>query len=170
MKFAFTGDTASFARFVAKFDGTDRLIRKVNGQLAEATIDLIRDGFETHTAPDGAPWDPPLLRDGLPLEDTGGLKGSWFVVSSGPDGFQVANAKKYAEYAQDGTGLFGPKRHKILPITKHALKLPGGLFFRSVKGMKPRKMVPDDGSIPPRWADTYVEVADEVLSAHFNGP
>jgi hypothetical protein len=45
----------------------------------------------------------------------------------------------YAEYVHEGTGIYGPKKHRIVPREAKALRFEIGgkvLYRRSVKGMK----------------------------------
>ncbi|MBI5410164.1 MAG: hypothetical protein HZA14_12440 [Nitrospirae bacterium] len=44
----------------------------------------------------------------------------------------------YAEYVHEGTGLFGPLHHLIVPKKAKALFIPGVGFRKSTKGMKGR--------------------------------
>lgn len=60
--------------------------------------------------------------------------------SASADGLkgQVEAGAKYAEYVHRGTGLFGPFKKKIVPITKKALFWPGATHpVKWVKGMRP---------------------------------
>jgi len=167
MDVKFTGDFVALTRFADKISGTPDILITVSEQLAEETIGLIREGFDKSEDPDGNEWDPPLLRAGKPLQDTGGLKASWYRRSSSRDGFSVASAKQYSVYHQFGTGIYGPRKTAIRPVKAKALKLPNGIFRRSVKGTKPRRMVPSSG-IPTEWSRRLVETATEVLESHFN--
>ncbi len=45
----------------------------------------------------------------------------------------------YAEYVHEGTGIFGPRKRRIVPTSKKALFWPGAKHpVRSVAGMRPR--------------------------------
>lgn len=168
MRVQFTGDFAALQRFANKIRKVPSVLQVVNEQLCEETIELIREGFENSTDPFGNRWRDPKLRDGRPLEDTGGLKASWFRKFVGADRFSVANAKTYAIYHQRGTGVFGPAHARIYPTRARALRLPNGMFRRSVAGSPPRKMVPDTGAaLPERWRKRYIATAQAVLTELF---
>lgn len=44
----------------------------------------------------------------------------------------------YAEWVHQGTGLFGPRKQKIVPKKAKALRIPGVGYRKSAKGMQPR--------------------------------
>jgi phage gpG-like protein len=165
----FTGDFAelnAYSARLAKLPNAHRIIAK---NLAEETIDLIREGFEHSKDPYGKPWSYPIFRDGRPLQDTGGLKSSW-KRRYNTRLFSVSSTKVYARYLQEGTGLYGPKRKRITPTSKKALFIAArripmkGMFFSSVRGIRPRKMVPKDGYLPRRWRLRYIETANDVIA------
>ena len=59
------------------------------------------------------------------------------VSSDGKKG-EVRATAHYAEFVHRGTGLFGPFKHRIFPLTKKALFWPGAAHpVKSIKGMKP---------------------------------
>ena len=168
----FTGDFAALRRFETQLAaaGGGGPLRTLSEQLAEETIGLIRDGFEQSADPSGKPWAPLVIRAGRPLQDSGGLKASWHRSYSDEDGFTVESGKNYAIYHQDGTGIYGPRKTRIVPVKARALRIPGVGFFRSVAGSPKRRMVPDAGRLPPRWRRQFVEAALEVLSEIFREP
>lgn len=56
---------------------------------------------------------------------------------------RVGSNVEYAHYVEEGTGIYGPKRKRIVPRTKEFLRfMPKGassfVFARSVKGMRGR--------------------------------
>lgn len=159
----FSGDFKRLDIFVEGLSKLPKAAQIICDQLAEETLELIREGFETSTDPYGNPWEPPKMRAGRPMEDTGGLRSSWHKrLESG--GFTVASGKAYAAMLQRGTGIYNPRRRQpIKPIRAKALRLPGGIFRKSVAGAEPRKTVPDEG-LPARWKDRYVEVSQDVLT------
>jgi len=169
MGLQFTGDFASLNRFTRKVERTPTVLDRLNEQLAEEAVELVREGFDTSEDPYGKPWDPPIFREGRPMEDTGGLKAAWHVRDVGRTSFSIANAKKYSAWLHRGTGIYGPRGQRIVPTQAKALKLPGGIFRKSVKGAKPRRMVPDQRGLPAKWRRRFVETADEVLTALFEG-
>jgi phage gpG-like protein len=166
MQVRFTGDFASLQRFAKKIQKTPDMLVTVNEQLAEETVELVRQCFEESRDPYGNPWPAPVLREGRPLEDSGALKAAWHRRWAGRHGFAIGNAKAYAKHHQKGTGVFGPRHTRIRPKKAKALRLPGPMFVASVKGAPARKMVPDQG-LPARWRDRYVETAQEVLTELF---
>lgn len=167
MKLKFEFDAKTLREFRRKADALQRsLLDDVTHQLAEETVSLIRETFDAGASPDGEKWERPKFRSGRPLQDTGGLKASWFVKSRGRGSFTVANAKEYASFLQEGTGLYGPRRQRIKPKTKRALAWKSGgatHVYASVAGIKPRRMLPTKG-LPPLWAARYREVATEVFN------
>jgi len=166
---SFTGDFAKLNKWLKKLERAPEVLDLVGKQLAEETIELIRDGFESETDPYGNPWAPLKLRTGRILSDKGGLRSSWHQVSSSRRGFEVASGKLYAKWHQGGTGIYGPRKQRIVPKRSRALGPinPGGLFFRSVKGTPKRRMVPSRGPLPAAWRRRYVETAQEVLTEYF---
>lgn len=168
MKFKFTGDFSSLERFKKKIEKTPSALVTVSEQLAEETLELIREGFEESRDPYGSPWESLVLREGKPLEDTGAMKASWHRQRADARGFSVANSKPYAKYHQDGTGIYGPRGTPIVPIKAKVLRLgKTGRVARSVKGSPPRRMVPTRNRLPAAWKARYVETANEVLTELF---
>lgn len=157
------GDFGKLSSWSTRLDDLKDDLSKLNRLLAEDTIDLIREGFENSRDPYGIRWARLKLRQGRPLEDTGGLKGSWNYTHSSR-GFNVGSGKHYAVYHQRGTGLYGPRKAKIKPVRAKALRLKNGMFRRSVKGSPKRKMVPD-GDLPPAWTSAYQETVNEFFKA-----
>ena len=168
MLFKFSGQFAELDRWADKVAQVPDTLVTLNEQLAEETLSLIREGFATSTDPYGNKWDPLVLRAGQPLRDTGALQASWHRKSVSRTGFSVASSRNYAPYHQGGTGLYGPRKQKIVPIRAKALKLPGGIYLDSSKGSPPRKMVPDGEPLPDTWVRAYVECAHEVFTELFD--
>jgi hypothetical protein len=84
-------------------------------------------------------------------------------------GFAVASGKDYAIFHQGGTGIYGPKRKRIKPVTARALRVPGPggmIFAASVAGVPQRRMVPDR-RLPARWRRRYITCAEDVLTELF---
>ncbi len=168
MKVRFSGDFAALKRFQKKVEQAPKALQIVNEQLAEEAIDLIREGFDKSTDPYGTAWAPLVLREGRPLEDTGGLKAAWFRQSITARGFVIANAKRYASYHQGGTGIYGPRHQRIVPIKAKVLRLgKTGFVARSVKGSPIRRMVPEKGRLPEAWKKRFRETAQETLTENF---
>lgn len=168
MKVKFSGDFASLDRFRKKVEQTPAALVTVNEQLAEEALELIREGFENSTDPYGAAWEPLVLRDGKPLEDTGRMKAAWFRQSATARGFSVANGTAYAKFHQGGTGIYGPRGERIKPIRAKVLRLgKTGMVARSVRGTPKRLMVPERGRLPEKWKRRFQETAQEVLTEIF---
>lgn len=92
------------------------------------------------------------LQGNLKMEspvDHGRLQNSWSIFDEGPLEKTVASSANYAEYVNDGTGLYGPHKTLIRPTTKKALKFtPNNGKFKGMtiftpysRGIKPRKFV-----------------------------
>lgn len=153
-------DGLSLGDLAKRLRGVSRL--EISEALAEETIGLIQDGFIEGHAPDGTPWLELAIRDGQPLRDTGGLMAAWARGEVSAAAFEVVNSKNYSPIHQGGSGIYGPKKTKILPIKGAALKIPGLGFRASVKGTPARPMVPD-GELPQPWADRYDEAVTEYI-------
>jgi phage gpG-like protein len=167
MKASFTGDIAKLDKWAKRLREVPKVMDGLSEQLAEETIDLIKDGFEKSRDPYGKKWAPLKLRDGRPLEDNGGLKGSWFKKYARRDGFKVANGKSYAIIQHAGSGIYGPKKEPIVPKKAKALRLGKYGFAKSVKGTVARPMVPYKKRLPKKWLQAYQEVAEDFLTEHF---
>jgi phage gpG-like protein len=167
MRFSFRGEFAELNRWADKISRTPDALPILSQQLAEETVELVRDGFATARDPYGRTWAPLVMRAGRPLSDTGALRASWHTKRAGAQGFAVASSRNYAAYHQLGTGIHGPRRERIRPIRGKALKLPGGVYLYSVAGSPPRKMVPDPGHLPEPWRRRYIDVAHEVFTELF---
>lgn len=164
-----SGDFAELKRWEKQVSKAPKVLDMLSTQLAEETIDLIREGFTTTTDPYGKAWAKPKLRSGQALSLTGGLRSSWHRVSSNAEGFVVASGKGYAKYHQSGTGIYGPRRRRIEPIRAKALgPLPNGKFYRSVRGSPRRRMTPTGSPLPAPWKRRYVEAAHEFLTEFFS--
>jgi phage gpG-like protein len=164
------GDFAEMERYLEQLRQVPDSMRTITANLAEETIELIREGFETATNPYGRRWDGLKVRNGQPLRDTGGLQASWHRSHLASDRFTVASSKNYAVYHQRGTGIHGPRRRRIKPVTARALRFPGPngpIFAASVAGVPKRKMVPDGAKLPARWRERYERLSHEVLTELF---
>lgn len=159
---AITGDLSDLGRFGRKLQKLGPALDTLSRNLAEETLELIREEFEHEQDPDGAPWQSLLLRKGKILQDTGGLRSSWNYTSN-RRGFTVGSGKVYAKWHQGGTGIYGPSRQRIYPRNAKALRLGRYGYARSIKGIPPRRMVPDAG-LPRAWVQRYESVADDVFS------
>jgi len=177
MEVVFVGGFKKLSGFARNIEAVPSALSTVSAQLAEETIELIREGFELERDPYGKRWakhsklTKKIRPNGRILQGpTGNLRTAWHVKASSRQDFEVANAKRYAIFHQDGTGIHGPKNKPIKPKRAKALRIPfgnGAFFLSQVAGVKPRKMVPDNGRIPRRWSRRYAEVAQEVLTDIF---
>jgi phage gpG-like protein len=169
-----TGDFRSIDRQIRKLEAAKKLLDLVGQQCGQELKELVLDGFRTETNPYGERWDPPLLREGKALSDTGRLRSSWHVAKANRGGVRIATSVDYARYHQTGTGKYGPRGRPIVPVRKSLLSWQtrsGERFFaRSVDGSRPRMMVPDSGrGLPPAWRNRILETAREVLETEL-GP
>jgi hypothetical protein len=167
MQFRFTGQFRELEEFAERIGRAPNVMKRVSEQCAEETIELIREGWDQHRDPYGKPWPAPKLTDNNPLEVHGHLKGGWFKRQVDAGRFTVANARDYAAKLQRGTGLYGPNKQRIYPVRARALRLPNGMFVRSIKGLKPRRMVPNSGRLPERWRLRLVATAQQTLLEAF---
>jgi hypothetical protein len=176
VQIVFTGDFKQLEGFARDIENAPDALRTVSEQLAEETIELIREGFEHETDPYGRKWKrhskltQRIRPGGRILADSGGMKAAWHRKSASRENFEVANAKAHAIFHQEGTGVYGPKKKPIKPVRAKALRIPvgnGAVFLGQVAGSPKRRMVPTNGRIPKRWATRYVETAQEVLTEIF---
>lgn len=78
---------------------------------------------------------------------------------------RVIALASYAVYVHEGTGIYGPRRRRIVPRHAKALRFRWDkagnrtVFFRSVAGMKPTKFMTqavDDLLSSPPWRIVYL--------------
>jgi hypothetical protein len=176
VQIVFTGGFKQLEGFAADIERAPDALKVVSEQLAEATLELIREGFELERDPYGKKWarhsrlTRKLRPGGRVLADKGGMKAAWHRKSAARDAFEVANAKSYTIFHQEGTGAHGPSGQPIKPVRAKALRIPAGngaVFLSQVAGVKKRRMVPTNGRIPKSWQARYVETAQEVLAEIF---
>lgn len=190
MGFKFTGDFAGLQRKINQLSQPDKALAAVAEAMADESLKLINEGFETETDPYGQKWAPLVLRSGKILQDRGGMAASWHRKSASKLGFRVRNGKQYAVYHQGGTGIYGPKKQRIKPTSGKALafgfqsatqvfgrggkrlktpkRVMSKVVVRSVAGAPARKMVPDEGKpIPVRWKQRLVRAGKAALRKHF---
>lgn len=165
----FTGDFRELEAFLGRVRRAPERMIEVNKQLAEEAVELVREGFETSTDPYGKKWADLKFRNGRPLEDSGALK-VFRVGRVTIYGWEIFSPRDYANFHQQGTGIYGPRKEEIRPRTARALRIPapgGAMFVHSVKGTPQRKMVPDPGDLPDRWRERFVDTALETMRVIF---
>lgn len=176
MRIVFTGGFKQLEDFAKDIERTPDALKTVSEQLAEETLELIREGFELERDPYGKKWAKhsrltQMLRPGgRRLADSGAMKAAWHRKNVSRDSFEVANARSYAIFHQEGTGIYGPRKTPIRPVRAKALRIPAGdgaIFLSSVAGSPKRRMVPTRGRIPKRWQARYIETAQDVLTEVF---
>lgn len=168
-----TGDFKLIDRQIQKLGKAAKALDNVGKACGFELKDLVEEGFRSQTNPYGERWDPPLLRQGQALSDTGRLRRSWHVARADRRGVRIATSVDYARYHQTGTGIHGPSNRPIVPVRKKMLAWTSSgqrFFARSVDGSRPRKMIPDRGrGLPAPWRARILEAAQEVLEAEL-GP
>ncbi len=83
--------------------------------------------------------------------DTGALRADIQIepfIYEGYPAFRIGTNKKYARFVHDGTGIFGPEHHYIVPRHgKFLVFTPKGelvaVFAKKVKGMEPNPFLKD---------------------------
>jgi phage gpG-like protein len=141
MQIRINGNAATKLRALrAQLSDPRSLLQSISKNLAEETLELVRQGFEKEEDPYGEAWAPLKYRDGKILQDTGRLRSSWHTVTVSERGFSVAPAVDYAQYHQSGTA----------------------------RGLPKRRMVPDEG-LPDEWKRRFSELVNQILRDHFSG-
>jgi phage gpG-like protein len=171
VKASLTGDIKALDRWAQRLRAMPKAMDELGVQLAETALELTHQTFEESKDPYGRNWAKLKFRKGKPLRDTGGLKSAWYRKAANRNGFRIANAKKYAAYHQDGTGIYGATGKRLEPKQANALRIPvrGGrpIFAKSVAGTVARPMVPNKKRFPKKWIAAFQETADEFLVEHF---
>ena len=110
------------------------ILTTISVNLAEETINLVSEGFESAADPYGSGWAP-TIRGNKPLHGpSGNLRTSWNRLFANADGWAVGSGVAYARFHQSGTSRFVS-----------------------------RKMVPDDGDLPGPWEERFDEVTLDIL-------
>lgn len=108
------GDTAQLKRIARKVRdafGPDGM-RGLSRNLAEETVELIREGFDRQGDPYGRGWAPLKARSGKILQDTGLLR-RFKPTHVTVRGFTVSSGATYGPFHQSGTSRM-PAR-KMVP-------------------------------------------------------
>jgi phage gpG-like protein len=161
---------------VRKLKATGELRDALSRNMAEAALDLVKEGFSQQSDPWGTKWAPLKLRSGRIGRDSGGMLQSLHVSERSRSGFTLAFTKHYAKYFHGGTGIYGPTKQRIRPKRARVLAFgvrgakgtKGGrgkkaFVFRSVKGSPPRPVFPEGGRTPPHWRVELKATADDVV-------
>jgi phage gpG-like protein len=190
MGFRLTGDFRGLQRKIDQLAHPEAALARTAEAMADEALNLINEGFQGETDPYGKPWAPLVLRSGKILQDRGGMAASWHRSRANKFGFRVRSGKTYASFHQDGTGIYGPKKQPIRPVSGKALAfkfqsatlafgkrgkrlkrskaIMSQVVVRSVKGAPARKMVPDAGKpLPLHWKQRLVRKGKTALKVHF---
>jgi len=115
------------------------LQRVISQNLAQEVLELIAEGFAQQRDPYGAGWRPKKRSDGRSiLVRQGRLRRSFTLTRVNSTGFRIGSSVSYGSYHQTGT-----------------------------RRMVARKMVPDDGRLPPSWERAIRKTITEILEDHF---
>lgn len=150
--------TAGLRQVMAKLHaiGHGGVRKQLAQSLGAESLALVKRGFQRSEDPYGKPWKQPVMRDGMPLLDTGRLRNA-FVVNITESRVEIVNPTLYANVQQFGATIL-PKNAKALRF-----RTRGGGFHSLKKAViPPRQMVPGD-TMPPAWATRLSAVADKVF-------
>ena len=130
---------AAFRRLIDNAQNSESLIKSI----MEHETGLLKERFESETAPDGSRWKPSLrklLKGGKTLTDTGKLKRSIGNYASSERGAFGTNTPLYEKSHQFGVTI-RPVRAPAL-----AFRLASGKFVKTQKSVLPRRaFLPVDG-------------------------
>lgn len=129
--------------------GSSETLRTVSTGMRDETLDLISDGFDSESAPDGSKWAPRAIPERTPINfRRGRLRTSFKTKRLNSKGFKVGSTAKHAKWAQEGRGPVKPVRKPLLRF------FAGGRWWTS-KGTGPapaRPVVPRRSSqMPLGW-------------------
>ena len=150
-------------RFFAEMKPTpEELIRDLRGDLRKAgragMLNVVTT-VESKAVVNAPAKTGNLARGGTSEANQDGTRGTVTFTAKGKDGTE------YAELVHEGTGLFGPRRQRIVPTKKKALFWPGAPHpVKSVAGMKARpflRKAAEDSDI----AALYAEGAENYLKS-----
>lgn len=176
-----TGDWADLARFISKLERVGEAKAEILEGLGEHIVDLIKQGHESGTAPDGSTWAAKVDGEASHLEGpSGDLKSSWHTKSVDSDSVTVGPGPFYAAVHQGGKTIHargkgnkrresyttrkGKQRTRTLAKGADLLTFKVGDRWVSKESVTipARPMVPD-GSLPPRWEAELERAAVEML-------
>lgn len=145
------------------------LLQRLHKAAAAEALTQAQLGFRKSEDPDGKPWAPLQLRNGMPLRDTGVLANSF---SSRPTdrGFVIGAGAWYAVVHQNGMTI-RPKRAKLLRFRdRSGGQRPGkgGFVFAKKVTIPPRKMVPWP-RLSRRWSEAIQKAVDASFNRFFRG-
>lgn len=116
---ALKGDFAKLRMYVDKVErlGSPESMQSLTDNLAEEAIDLVVEGMQDETDPYGKRHKPKVFGDGrsVLVGRTTRLLRGWHRVRSDGRGFKITSGVGYAKYHQQGTGIYGPRKQKIVP-------------------------------------------------------
>lgn len=172
---AVSGDFAKLLKFAKKVGNLagQNAMTAVSSALADATLELVDEGFEQEREPSGKPWPGKVFPNGKGILDgVGRLRKSFRKKQVSSRGFTVSSNDPKFIWHQGGTGIYGPRKRRIRPLKKKTLawKVGGKSFFaRSVEGAPKRKMLPDPGGrVPAHWTRRLSQRAKLRLREIFN--
>lgn len=174
--------TAQLRELIRGFQelASKRYVRQMNQSLGAEAMALVKGGFDRSVDPYGKAWAP-VLRGGLPLRKTGRLRNAWTYLGTDTR-MELQNDLVYANMMQHGTaglpgGKLTPKGKKALAFelavgrthrkgSSNALRRTAtdrsNVVVRSVV-IQARRMVPDEGDLPPLWESRLRATADKVM-------
>lgn len=166
-----TGDFAGLQAIAQKLAALPAARQALARGIAEEAIDLVRQGFADRTDPYGAQWADKA--DGSAcflVGPTGNLKSGWHIKEVSADEVTVGPSVFYAITHQEGRTikaknvrtirLFG--RHPI-EAAKLQFKIGDQWVMTDSVTIPQRRMVPDEGDLPPTWDEAITEAAEEML-------
>lgn len=195
MKFKLSGSTSGLRKYAEKLRaaGSDTVLRRLSDNIAEEGLSLIEEAFATETSPDGDKWAPKVFSDGrqVLVGSTTRLRRGWHRKYISAGGFALAPSVTYAKY-QFGTGIYGPRHAPIRPTSAKALSFKvqtarsyksgavvsvgrgrghnwksSRVFFSSVKGAPPRRMIPAGKRLPEKWQRAFRAAAHDFWQSYF---
>lgn len=110
--------------------------------------DMLRRGLKVESAAKrnlgGASGKPRRINNGHLRSDVRAR----LVIVGGAPAARIGSGLRYARWVHDGTGIYGPRRTRITPRTKKALRFKpkgtsGWIIRPSVKGMRPNQFLAD---------------------------